>query len=178
MASVSALLSYYSFDVAADEIDSIVKEWLDNYSPKWVIAAVVEAIFQGRYKIASVDTILLNWYLNGQPQHHFDNEFADLVCSKLFKAVPDDPVPVNPSGHSAANPPAKKQIEMSFVANSTSSSSAAPRSAPASAPGASQVSLPVAPPIAPPAYALNHVAVVSKTANKGIQRWFRFVTKL
>lgn len=94
--SVTALLTHYSFDLDGYSAEKVVQAWLEEYSPKWVIAAVVEAIFQGRYKSASVDNILLNWYLNGKPQHHFDSEFADLVCSKIFKAIPTEPPPSKP----------------------------------------------------------------------------------
>lgn len=87
--SAVVLLQHYSFDLDDDHdsAEQVVREWLDEYSPKWVVAAIVEAIFQGRFKTASVDNILLTWSLSGRPQHHFDSQFADLVCSKLFKKV-------------------------------------------------------------------------------------------
>lgn len=87
VASTSALLTYYSFDLGEYTVDQVVEDWLSEYPAKWVIAAVVESIYQGRYKIASVNNILVKWYLQGQPQHHFDIEFADLVCGKLFKRI-------------------------------------------------------------------------------------------
>jgi hypothetical protein len=81
--STSALLRYYSFDLGNYSAEQIVKELMKNYPTKWVVAAVIESIYQGRYKITSINNILLNWHLNGHPQHHFDVEFADLICSNL-----------------------------------------------------------------------------------------------
>ena len=87
LSSACVLLSQYSFDLENYDVEQIVQHWLDEYPAKWVVAAVVESIYQGRYKIASVDNILVNWYLNGRPQHHFDVEFADLVCGSLFNKL-------------------------------------------------------------------------------------------
>ncbi len=87
-ASASALLAYYGFDLNGLNLDQIVYSWLGNYPAKWVIAAVVEALYQGRYKAASVNSILSLWCLRGQPVHHFDYEFADIVCSQLFRTLP------------------------------------------------------------------------------------------
>lgn len=89
VASTSVLLSDYSFDLGDQPhtIDQVVQQWLRNYPPKWVMAAIVEAIFQGRYKVASVDSILFLWYLRGRPLSHFDHEFADLICGKFVRRV-------------------------------------------------------------------------------------------
>ncbi|MDX2212754.1 MAG: hypothetical protein SFY66_05635 [Oculatellaceae cyanobacterium bins.114] len=169
-ASISALLSYYSFDLGGYDIEQIVQGWLEEYPPKWAIAAVVEAIFQGRYKVASVDNILLNWYLNGRPQHHFDSEFADLVCSKLFKAIPADPT-----------------VAASITTASTTTASTTTASAVSNAAsGQAFVTVldiplkaePVAKSTRRESYSLNPVKPVSRGLNQGIQRWLRFTTKL
>jgi hypothetical protein len=86
-ASTSALLSHYSFDLGEHALNQLVENWLGVYPPRWVMAAVVEALYQGRYKASSVDRILFLWWLRGQPLHHFDFEFLDLICSGLFQAV-------------------------------------------------------------------------------------------
>lgn len=92
VASITALLTYYSFDLHGCAIDQLVQKWLSKYPPKWVMSAVVEALYQGRYKAASVNSILFLWYLRGQPLHHFDYEFLDIVCGNLFKAIPIHPI--------------------------------------------------------------------------------------
>lgn len=87
-ASASALLSYYGFDLHEQALNQLVENWLGAYPARWVMAAVIEALYQGRYKAYSVDRILFLWYLRGQPLHHFDFEFLDIICSGLFHAVP------------------------------------------------------------------------------------------
>jgi hypothetical protein len=158
-ASISALLSYYSFDLGGYTIEQIVQGWLDEYPPKWAIAAVVEAIFQGRYKVASVDNILLNWYLNGRPQHHFDSEFADLVCSKLFKTIPTESTTTLTTSTPTASNTASAQ---SFVTVLNTPLKAKPAAKLAER----------------ETFSLNPVKPVSRGLNQGIQRWLRFTTKL
>lgn len=87
-ASTSALLTYYGFELNNRLLDQVVCNWLSKYPPKWVVGAVIEAVYQGRYKVASVERILFLWYLRGQSRHHFDYEFADIVCSKVFATIP------------------------------------------------------------------------------------------
>jgi hypothetical protein len=77
------LLASYSFDQSGNEVEQLINSWLNTYPGKWIIAAVVEAIYQGRYKVSSVSKILESWATRGYPIHHFDHEFADIVCKKL-----------------------------------------------------------------------------------------------
>lgn len=83
--SVSVLLRHYSFDARGSVTEEIARLWLAEYPAKWVIAAIIESIYQGRYKTSSVDNILALWQRDGRPQHHFDIDFADLICGKLLK---------------------------------------------------------------------------------------------
>lgn len=88
----------FSFDSNEDQIEQTIQKWLVQYPPKWVIAAIVEAIFLGRYKAVSVERILILWHLRGAPISHFDLEFVELVCSRLVKGVLIHPPAVH-SGH-------------------------------------------------------------------------------
>lgn len=103
-ASTMILLTNYSFsfDSGEDQIEQIIQKWFVQYPPKWVIAAIVEAIFLGRYKAVSVERILILWHLRGEPISHFDLEFVDLVCSRLVKGVLIHP-PATHSVHRTAS---------------------------------------------------------------------------
>jgi hypothetical protein len=79
-----ALLSNYSFELGGSNLADLIYSWLNLYPGKWVITATVEAIYQGRYKVNSVSRILEFWSLKGYPVHHFDYDFADVVCKKLI----------------------------------------------------------------------------------------------
>jgi hypothetical protein len=81
--STFMLLSSYSFEITEANIDELIFFWLSLYPSKWVVAAIVEAIYQGRYKVESVSRILNSWGVRGYPMHHFDYDFADVVCKKL-----------------------------------------------------------------------------------------------
>lgn len=81
--STFTLLSNYSFELTEVNVNELVFLWLSLYPSKWVVAAIVEAIYQGRYKVESVSRILNAWSIRGYPMHHFDYDFADVVCKKL-----------------------------------------------------------------------------------------------
>ena len=79
-----ALLVNYSFELGEANLVDLIYGWLNSYPGKWVITATVEAIYQGRYKVNSVSRILDFWNFKGYPVHHFDYDFADVVCKKLM----------------------------------------------------------------------------------------------
>lgn len=91
-ASAAALLIHYSFDRGGNSTDELIAEWLQAYPANWVRLAVIEALYQGRYKAVSVTHILACWKRRNQPLYHFNHEFESLVCSKLpqhWKGEPD-----------------------------------------------------------------------------------------
>ena len=80
-AQAGALLIHYSFDISRDTVEELLGEWLAVYPAYWLRLAVVEALYQGRYKTVSVEQILVMWQRRGQPLYHFNHEFESLVCS-------------------------------------------------------------------------------------------------
>lgn len=80
---VPALLIYYSFDLERDRVEDCIQRWLDRFKGDWLRLAIVEALYQGRYKIISIEQILNFWQRRGQPICHFNHEFEQIVCSKL-----------------------------------------------------------------------------------------------
>lgn len=79
----SALLVQYSFDLGGYSASEIIHKWLESVQASWVRLAVIEALYQGRYKSVSVEQILALWQRRGQPLCHFNHEFERIVCSKL-----------------------------------------------------------------------------------------------
>lgn len=82
-ANAAALLIHYSFDLNGYTADELVTSWAATYQPLWVRSAVIEALYQGRYKAISVEQILALWLRRGQPLYHFNHEFERIVCSKF-----------------------------------------------------------------------------------------------
>jgi hypothetical protein len=79
------LLEEYSFDLEgyqAGELTAIWKERLE-VEPSWIRTAVLEALYQGRYKAFSVEQILHAWKRRGYPLRHFNSEFERVVLGPI-----------------------------------------------------------------------------------------------
>ena len=75
--------SHCLFNIALNmrgyQAEELVRAWLHNYKSSWVRLAVIEALYQGRYKAVSVEQILATWNRRGFPKSHFNGEFERLV---------------------------------------------------------------------------------------------------
>ncbi|NES85471.1 MAG: hypothetical protein F6K10_30935, partial [Moorea sp. SIO2B7] len=78
-----ALLNYYGFEMRGYTPTELITQWLKKYQAVWVRLAVVEALYQGRYKTVSVEQILSFWLRRGSPTFHFTHDFERLICRKL-----------------------------------------------------------------------------------------------
>ncbi|MGI0490831.1 hypothetical protein ACN4EG_03380 [Alkalinema pantanalense CENA528] len=78
-----SLLKHYSFDLGSRSVQDLLADWQAHYSPQWIRLAVVEALYQGRYKAISVDEILKIWRRRRQPTPHFSREFERLVGDRF-----------------------------------------------------------------------------------------------
>lgn len=78
-----ALLDHYGFDLSGYKPEELVQKWLQNYNANWVRLAVVEALYQGRYKAVSVEQILAVWARRKRTLYHFNHEFERLISRKL-----------------------------------------------------------------------------------------------
>jgi hypothetical protein len=93
-----ALLVHYSFDLSGYKASELVELWQKQYPGSWLHLAVIEALYQGRYKAISVQQILTCWQRRGQAIFHFNMEFERLICSKFpqcfteLSALPPAPV--------------------------------------------------------------------------------------
>jgi hypothetical protein len=80
---IIALLSHYGFDLRGYAPDELAIQWLNTYPEHWVRLAVIEALYQGRYKSVSVEQLLSFWARRQHPIFHFNHEFERLICRKL-----------------------------------------------------------------------------------------------
>ncbi len=84
------LLNDYSFDLDGYMVEQLVQEWVQHYQPRWVRLAIIEALYQGRYKAISVIQILAFWERRRDPLCHFNREFEQMVCGRLMpQLLPD-----------------------------------------------------------------------------------------
>jgi hypothetical protein len=83
--AAQSLLEHYGFDwgemPAQQTCEQILERWADQYEPRWIRLAVIECLYQGRYKAVSVEQILALWLRRGQPSYRFDHEFEALICN-------------------------------------------------------------------------------------------------
>jgi len=82
----SALLTCYGFDLRGVTPQGLINDWLKSYSPLWIRWAVIEALYQGRYKAVSVEHLLNFWSRRGEPSFRFSSEFERLITHNLPKS--------------------------------------------------------------------------------------------
>ena len=92
----SALLQHYSFDLAGYSTGQLIASWQQTYAASWIRAAVIEALYQGRYKAVSVEQILAFWLRRGQPLRHFNHEFERIVCNQSGRKRTRSTLPMMP----------------------------------------------------------------------------------
>ncbi|WP_242040410.1 hypothetical protein [Anabaena subtropica] len=97
-----ALLVHYGFDLSGYSATELVNRWQKQYPADWLHLAVIEALYQGRYKGISVQQILAFWQRRGQEIYHFNMEFERLICSKFPESLHQMAAPVLP--------PAREQV--------------------------------------------------------------------
>lgn len=90
------LLHHYGFDLSGYAIAQLLSAWQEQYPAAWLRLAIIEALYQGRYKAISVEQILALWQRRSQPLYHFNHEFERLVCDHL----PASLLPLSPASQS------------------------------------------------------------------------------
>jgi hypothetical protein len=59
----------------------LLERWLRIYPQQWVCWALIESLYQGRYKTYCVEQILALWLRRGEPLYHFNHEFEAMICN-------------------------------------------------------------------------------------------------
>lgn len=77
------LLKYYKFVLDGRTTQEVLQVWAAIYPVEWIRQAIVEALYQGRYKAISVEQILQIWHRRQQAQPHFDDDFEQLIRQRL-----------------------------------------------------------------------------------------------
>ncbi|MBT9314253.1 hypothetical protein [Leptothoe spongobia] len=77
------LIKSFSLELHTYGPESQVLYWLNQYRAPWIRDAIIEAVYQGRYKIISVQHILSIWERRGQPVRHFTSGFEQIIASHL-----------------------------------------------------------------------------------------------
>ncbi|NJK40180.1 MAG: hypothetical protein HC934_00195 [Acaryochloridaceae cyanobacterium SU_2_1] len=88
------LLTYYCHEIVEQTQEELLDHWITIYSNNWVRLALIESLYQGRYKTTCVDQLLAAWHRRGQPCCHFNLEFEALVCHNLPHIHFSNPLPL------------------------------------------------------------------------------------
>ncbi|MFZ4639042.1 MAG: hypothetical protein ACOYMP_01390 [Nodosilinea sp.] len=109
--SILKLLREYSFDIDHYASEVLISQWIQEFGYRWVGNAITEALYQGRYKIISIDHILQLWQRRGQPIRHFSREFESIILGPSPLSGPTNhvdgesiPIPCPPSASELETP--------------------------------------------------------------------------
>jgi hypothetical protein len=83
------LLEEYAFDLSGFTAGELVAIWQERLEAEvsWIRSAVLEALYQGRYKAFSVEQILQAWKRRGYPVRHFTSEFERVVFGPIDPTI-------------------------------------------------------------------------------------------
>jgi hypothetical protein len=84
---ITKLLIHYGFDLDGHSPQPLIQHWAAHYPAFWIRWAVIEALYQGRYKVVSIEQILNIWQRRQKPIPHFNGEFERIVSSRLPKTL-------------------------------------------------------------------------------------------
>jgi hypothetical protein len=115
-----ALLTHYSFDLSGYTASELVDHWKKIYPNHWLHLAVIEALYQGRYKAVSAQQILTLWQRRGHTTYHFNMEFERLICSKFPQSLTAMPKPALPSAPQQVQPQESKNFKSIEKVNNAS----------------------------------------------------------
>ncbi len=82
--AVSLLFHYFELDIPSAR--GMAHMWAQRYPIDWISPAVLESLYQGRYRAVSVEQILGIWKRRNTPICHYPSEFA-----RMFASIPPLP---------------------------------------------------------------------------------------
>jgi hypothetical protein len=98
---IKIAIEIYGLELGGHQVDTILETWLKQYDPAWILKAIVESLYRGRYKIVSVENILKDWQRLGSPRYQFTPEYERDIVAK----IPVLPTPaVSPISSLASDP--------------------------------------------------------------------------
>ena len=77
------VIELYGLELDGHQVDTSIDTWLKIYDPTWIVKAIVESLYRGRYKIKSIDNILKDWQRLGKPRYNFTPEYERGILLNL-----------------------------------------------------------------------------------------------
>jgi hypothetical protein len=80
---IATIIDRYGLELDGHQVDTIIADWLQKYDRTWIVKAMVESLYRGRYKIKSIDNILRDWQRLGKPRYNFTPEYEREILQNL-----------------------------------------------------------------------------------------------
>jgi hypothetical protein len=92
---ITSVIEHYGLELDGHHVDTITVTWFQKYESGWIVKAIVESLYRGRYKIKSVDNILRDWERLGKPRYDFTPEYERGILQNLpaITDLPTTPLP-------------------------------------------------------------------------------------
>lgn len=85
--NAEGVLRAYGFELDPARLGVVLADYENQYGREWMLLAIVESLYQGRYKVTSVGQILRCWQRRGQPRLSFDREFQRFVLGEAWQPI-------------------------------------------------------------------------------------------
>jgi hypothetical protein len=80
---ISVIIKIYGLALDDRQVEATLITWFQKYESAWILKAIVESLYRGRYKLVSVDNILKDWDRIGKPRYQFTPEYEREILQKL-----------------------------------------------------------------------------------------------
>ncbi|MGQ9836645.1 MAG: hypothetical protein ACUVRV_01435 [Cyanobacteriota bacterium] len=108
----ATFLEHYGFELDRQSGQAWVERWSQMFPTQWIPAALLESLYQGRYKATSVEQILRLWQRRGCPRITFPPEMSqslwreqqELICSLALASRTATPRPYSPLSLQISSP--------------------------------------------------------------------------
>ena len=95
---ITTVIKQYGLDLDGNQVDDVIMTWFQVYDPAWIMKAIVESLYRGRYKVKSVNNILKDWQRRGNPLYQFTPDYEREILQSLpaMLALPVTAPPPDP----------------------------------------------------------------------------------
>ena len=93
---IKVVIEIYGLELDGREIDDVLSVWTRQYDSTWILKAIVESLYRGRYKIVCVESILSSWQRLGNPRYQFTPEYEREILAQIPVIANRDRVNENP----------------------------------------------------------------------------------
>ncbi len=80
---IAIVIKTYGLALDEQQVEAILVAWFQTYDAAWIVKAIVESLYRGRYKLISVDNILKDWQRIGKPRYNFTPEYEREIFQNI-----------------------------------------------------------------------------------------------